>query len=168
MDNASFLPASGKDRPERIKLLLSVFSEGHHPMRILHTMLRVGDLQRSIDFYTQVLGMKLLRTSDNPEYQYKLAFLGYGSNPDHAELELTYNYGTDSYDMGTAYGHIAISAEDIYATCDAVRAAGGNITREPGPVKGGSTVIAFVTDPDGYKIEFIQRKDNEGGGGLSN
>jgi len=168
MDNASFLPASGKDRPERIKLLLSVFSEGHHPMRILHTMLRVGDLQRSIDFYTQVLGMKLLRTSDNPEYKYKLAFLGYGSNPDHAELELTYNYGTESYDMGTAYGHIAISADDIYATCDAVRKAGGNITREPGPVKGGTTVIAFVTDPDGYKIEFIQRKDNEGGGGLSN
>jgi len=136
-------------------------------MRFLHTMLRVGDLQRSIDFYTTVLGMKLLRTSDNPEYQYKLAFLGYGSNPEHAELELTYNYGVESYDMGTAYGHIAISAEDIYATCDAVRAAGGNITREPGPVKGGSTVIAFVTDPDGYKIEFIQRKDNEGGGGLS-
>jgi len=137
-------------------------------MRFLHTMLRVGDLQRSIDFYTKVLGMKLLRTSDNPEYQYKLAFLGYGSNPEHAELELTYNYGVESYDMGTAYGHIAISAEDIYATCDAVRAAGGNITREPGPVKGGTTVIAFVTDPDGYKIEFIQRKDNEGGGGLSN
>jgi lactoylglutathione lyase len=137
-------------------------------MRFLHTMLRVGDLQRSIDFYTNVLGMKLLRTSDNPEYKYKLAFLGYGSNPEHAELELTYNYGTDSYDMGTAYGHIAISAEDIYATCDAVRAAGGNITREPGPVKGGSTVIAFVTDPDGYKIEFIQRKDDGAPGGLSN
>jgi len=137
-------------------------------MRLLHTMLRVGNLQRSIDFYTKVLGMTLLRTSDNPEYKYTLAFLGYGSNPDHAELELTYNHGTESYDMGTAYGHIAISAEDIYATCDAVRAAGGNITREPGPVKGGSTVIAFVTDPDGYKIEFIQRKDNESGRGLSN
>lgn len=136
-------------------------------MRLLHTMLRVGDLQRSIDFYTNVLGMKLLRTSDNPEYKYKLAFLGYGSNPDHAELELTYNYGVDSYDMGTAYGHIALSADDIYATCDAVRKAGGNITREPGPVKGGSTVIAFVADPDGYKIEFIQRKDSEMGGGLS-
>lgn len=136
-------------------------------MRILHTMLRVGDLQRSIDFYTNVLGMKLLRTSDNPEYKYKLAFLGYGSNPDHAELELTYNYGVDSYDMGTAYGHIAISAEDIYATCDTVRAAGGNITREPGPVKGGSTVIAFITDPDGYKVELIERKDNAVGAGLS-
>jgi lactoylglutathione lyase len=135
-------------------------------MRILHTMLRVGDLQRSIDFYTSVLGMKLLRTSDNPEYKYKLAFLGYGSNPDHAELELTYNYGVDSYDMGTAYGHIALSAEDIYAVCDQVRAKGGNITREPGPVKGGTTVIAFVTDPDGYKVELIQRKDSEGGGGL--
>jgi lactoylglutathione lyase len=135
-------------------------------MRILHTMLRVGDLQRSIDFYTSVLGMKLLRISDNPEYKYKLAFLGYGSNPDHAELELTYNYGVDSYDMGTAYGHIALSAEDIYAVCDQVRAKGGNITREPGPVKGGTTVIAFVTDPDGYKVELIQRKDSEGGGGL--
>lgn len=135
-------------------------------MRILHTMLRVGDLQRSIDFYTNVLGMKLLRTSDNPEYKYKLAFLGYGSNPDHAELELTYNYGVDSYDMGNAYGHIALSAEDIYAVCDQLRAKGGNITREPGPVKGGSTVIAFVTDPDGYKVELIQRKDSEGGAGL--
>jgi len=127
-------------------------------MRFLHTMLRVGDLQRSIDFYTKVLGMKLLRTSDNPEYKYKLAFLGYGSNPEHAELELTYNYGVDSYDMGTAYGHIALSTEDIYATCDQVRALGGNITREPGPVKGGTTVIAFVEDPDGYKIELIERK----------
>lgn len=135
-------------------------------MRILHTMLRVGDLQRSIDFYTNVLGMKLLRTSDNPEYKYKLAFVGYGNNPDHAELELTYNYGVDSYDIGTAYGHIALSAEDIYAVCEQVRAKGGNITREPGPVKGGTTVIAFVTDPDGYKVELIQRKDNEGGGGL--
>jgi lactoylglutathione lyase len=135
-------------------------------MRILHTMLRVGDLQRSIDFYTNVLGMKLLRTSDNPEYKYKLAFLGYGSNPEHAELELTYNYGVDQYDMGTAYGHIALSADDIYKVCDDVRAKGGNITREPGPVKGGSTVIAFITDPDGYKVELIERKDNEGGGGL--
>jgi lactoylglutathione lyase len=135
-------------------------------MRILHTMLRVGDLQRSIDFYTKVLGMKLLRTSENPEYKYNLAFLGYGSNPDHAELELTYNWGVDKYDMGSAYGHIAISAEDIYKTCDQVRAAGGNITREPGPVKGGTTVIAFITDPDGYKVELIERADNAGGGGL--
>jgi len=136
-------------------------------MRILHTMLRVGDPQRSIDFYTTVLGMKLLRTSENAEYKYSLAFLGYGSNPDHAELELTYNWGTDSYDMGTAYGHIAISTADIYATCDQVRAAGGNISREPGPVKGGSTVIAFITDPDGYKVELIERADNASGGGLS-
>jgi lactoylglutathione lyase len=135
-------------------------------MRILHTMLRVGDLQRSIDFYTKVLGMKLLRTSDNPEYKYTLAFLGYGSNPEHAELELTYNYGVDQYDMGSAYGHIAISADDIYQVCDQVRAKGGNITREPGPVKGGSTVIAFITDPDGYKVELIERKDNAGGAGL--
>jgi lactoylglutathione lyase len=136
-------------------------------MRILHTMLRVGDLQRSIDFYTGVLGMKLLRTSDNPEYKYTLAFLGYGTNPDHAELELTYNYGVDKYEMGTAYGHIAISADDIYKVCEQVRAKGGNITREPGPVKGGSTVIAFITDPDGYKVELIERKDNAGGAGLN-
>jgi lactoylglutathione lyase len=135
-------------------------------MRILHTMLRVGDLQRSIDFYTNVLGMKLLRTSDNPEYKYTLAFLGYGSNPEHAELELTYNHGVDKYDLGSAYGHIAISADDIYKVCDQVRARGGNITREPGPVKGGSTVIAFITDPDGYKVELIERKDHAPGAGL--
>jgi lactoylglutathione lyase len=127
-------------------------------MRILHTMLRVGDLQRSIDFYTRVLGMKLLRTTDNPEYKYTLAFLGYGSNPDHAELELTYNYGVDKYEMGTAYGHLAISVDDAYKACDAVKAAGGNVTREAGPVKGGTTVIAFVTDPDGYKVELIESK----------
>lgn len=130
-------------------------------MRILHTMLRVGDLQRSIDFYTRVLGMKVLRTKENAEYKYTLAFLGYGSNPDHAELELTYNHGTDHYDMGTAYGHIAISVDDAYKACADVKAAGGNVTREAGPVKGGNSVIAFVTDPDGYKIEFIERKDEE-------
>lgn len=128
-------------------------------MRILHTMLRVGDLKRSIDFYTQVLGMKLLRTTQRPEQKYDLAFLGYGSNPEHAEIELTYNYGVDHYDLGTAYGHIAIGVEDVHATCAAVRdkaaALGGAITREPGPVKGGTTVIAFITDPDGYKIELI-------------
>ena len=135
-------------------------------MRILHTMLRVGDLQRSIDFYTAVLGMKLLRTNDNPEYQYTLAFVGYGSNPDHAELELTYNYGVHSYEMGTAYGHLAISADDIYKACEAVKANGGNVTREPGPVKGGNTVIAFVTDPDGYKIELIERQFDGQGAGL--
>ncbi|TDK63784.1 lactoylglutathione lyase [Sapientia aquatica] len=126
-------------------------------MRILHTMLRVGDLQRSIDFYTKVLGMKLLRVSENPEYKYTLAFVGFGTNPDHAELELTYNYGVDKYELGTAYGHIAISVVNAYEACDAARAAGGNVTREAGPVKGGSTVIAFITDPDGYKIELIER-----------
>ena len=120
-------------------------------------MLRVGDLQRSIDFYTKVLGMKLLRTTDRPEQKYSLAFVGYGSNPEHAEIELTYNYGVPSYELGTAYGHIALGVPDAYAACDRIRAAGGNITREPGPVKGGNTVIAFVTDPDGYKIELIQR-----------
>ena len=135
-------------------------------MRILHTMLRVGDLQRSIDFYTKVLGMKLLRTSDNPEYKYTLAFVGYGSNPEHAELELTYNYGVTEYEQGTAYGHLAISADDIHAACAAVKANGGNVTREPGPVKGGSTVIAFVTDPDGYKIELIERQFGAAGAGL--
>ena len=126
-------------------------------MRILHTMLRVGDLQRSIDFYTQVLGMRLLRKSENPEYKYTLAFVGYGNNPDHAELELTYNWGTDNYDMGSAFGHIALGVPDCHAACEKIRAAGGNVTREAGPVKGGTTVIAFVTDPDGYKIELIQR-----------
>jgi len=120
-------------------------------------MLRVGDLQRSIDFYTRLLGMTLLRTTDRPEQKYTLAFVGYGTNPDHAELELTYNHGVDHYEMGTAYGHIALGVADVAAACETIRAGGGNITREPGPVKGGSTVIAFVTDPDGYKIELIQR-----------
>ena len=128
-------------------------------MRILHTMLRVGDLQRSIDFYTQMLGMQLLRRSENPEYKYSLAFLGFdGGNPGQAGIELTYNWGTTEYDMGNAYGHIAIGVPDAYAACDKIKAAGGNVTREAGPVKGGSTVIAFVTDPDGYKIELIQRE----------
>ncbi|MBE2262652.1 MAG: lactoylglutathione lyase [Burkholderiaceae bacterium] len=135
-------------------------------MRLLHTMLRVGNLQRSIDFYTQVLGMKLLRTSENPEYKYSLAFLGYGSNPEHAELELTWNWGVESYEMGTAYGHIALGVPDAYAAVEKIKAAGGNVTREAGPVKGGKTVIAFVTDPDGYKIELIERAENAGGGGL--
>ena len=135
-------------------------------MRLLHTMLRVGNLQRSIDFYTQVLGMKLLRTSENPEYKYSLAFVGYGSNPDHAELELTWNWGVESYEMGTAYGHIALGVPDAYAACEKIKANGGNVTREAGPVKGGSTVIAFVTDPDGYKVELTQRAEFAGGQGL--
>ena len=126
-------------------------------MRLLHTMLRIGNLQRSIDFYTHVMGMTLLRQSENPSQHYSLAFLGYGRNPEHAELELTYNHGVDSYDLGTAYGHIAIGVPDIYTTCDKIRAGGGNVTREPGPVKGGTTVIAFITDPDGYKVELIER-----------
>ena len=135
-------------------------------MRFLHTMLRVGNLERSIDFYTQVLGMTLIRRSENPEYKYSLAFVGYGSNPEHAELELTYNHGVDKYDMGTAYGHIALGVPDAYAACDKIKAAGGQVTREAGPVKGGSTVIAFVTDPDGYKIELIERKEYAAGSGL--
>ncbi len=130
-------------------------------MRLLHTMLRVGDLQRSIRFYTEVLGMQLLRTTERPEQKYDLAFVGYGRNPDHAEIELTYNHGVDHYDLGSAYGHIAIGVPDVAATCHAVRekarSLGGAITREPGPVKGGTTVIAFITDPDGYKIELIER-----------
>ena len=128
-------------------------------MRLLHTMLRVGNLQRSIDFYTKVLGMQLLRTSENTEYKYTLAFIGYGKNPDHAEIELTYNWGVDSYELGTAYGHIALGVPDAYAACEKIKAAGGNVTRDAGAVKGGSTVIAFVTDPDGYKIELIQRAE---------
>ena len=128
-------------------------------MRFLHTMLRVGDLNHSIDFYTNTMGMKLLRTKDNPEYKYTLAYLGYESNPEQAELELTYNYGISEYEMGTAYGHIALSADDIVATCNRIREKGGKITREPGPVKGGTTVIAFVEDPDGYKIELIQENN---------
>ena len=138
-------------------------------MRLLHTMLRVGDLDRSVEFYTQVLGMNLLRTSENPEYKYSLAFLGFGNgNPEQAEIELTYNWGESEYEMGTAYGHIALGVEDIYAACARIRAAGGKITREPGPVKGGTTVIAFITDPDGYKIELIERQDDaQAGRGLN-
>ncbi|RIY31593.1 lactoylglutathione lyase [Psittacicella hinzii] len=124
--------------------------------RILHTMIRVGDLDRSIKFYTEVLGMKLLRTSENPEYKYTLAFLGYEANPEQAEIELTYNWGVDKYDLGTAYGHVAIGVENAYEACEKVKQAGGKVTREAGPVKGGKTVIAFVEDPDGYKIEFIE------------
>lgn len=129
-------------------------------------MLRVGDLQRSIDFYTNVLGMQLLRRSENPAYRYSLVFLGFEGNPAQAEIELTFNWDTTHYDMGTAYGHIALGVPDVYAACDRIRAAGGNITREPGPVKGGTSVIAFVTDPDGYKIELIQRAEYAAGAGL--
>ena len=129
-------------------------------------MLRVGNLERSIEFYTQVLGMTLIRRSENPEYKYSLAFVGYGSNPEHAELELTYNHGVDKYDMGTAYGHIALGVPDAYAACEKIKASGGKVTREAGPVKGGATVIAFVTDPDGYKVELIQRPEYAAGQGL--
>jgi len=127
-------------------------------MKILHTMLRVGNLERSIKFYTEVLGMKLLRTTDRPEQKYSLAFVGYETEDKNAVLELTYNYGVDKYDLGAGFGHIAIEIPDVKKACDAVRAKGGTVTREAGPVKGGTTVIAFVADPDGYKIEFIERK----------
>ena len=126
-------------------------------MRILHTMLRVGDLDRSVKFYTDVLGMKLLRTTERPEQKYSLAFVGYDSEERSAVLELTYNHGVEKYDLGNAFGHVAIQMPDVAKACEAVRARGGKVTREPGPVKGGATVIAFVEDPDGYKIEFIQR-----------
>ncbi len=125
-------------------------------MRILHTMLRVGDLQRSIDFYTKVMGMRVLRTTDRPEQKYTLAFVGYDDESAGAVLELTYNYGVDRYELGNGFGHIAIAVDDAYAACEKIRAAGGTVTREPGPVKGGTTVIAFVQDPDGYKIELIE------------
>ncbi|EDF7620087.1 lactoylglutathione lyase [Salmonella enterica] len=135
-------------------------------MRLLHTMLRVGDLQRSIAFYTNVLGMKLLRISENPEYKYSLAFVGYGPETEEAVIELTYNWGVESYDMGNAYGHIALSVDNAAEACERIRQNGGNVTREAGPVKGGSTIIAFVEDPDGYKIELIEAKD--AGRGLGN
>jgi lactoylglutathione lyase len=125
---------------------------------MLHTMLRVGDMERSVKFYTEVLGMKLLRTTDRPEQKYSLAFLGYGEESAHTVLELTYNYGVDKYDLGAGFGHIAIEVPDAAKSCEAVRAKGGSVTREAGPVKGGSTVIAFVQDPDGYKIELIETK----------
>jgi lactoylglutathione lyase len=129
-------------------------------MQFLHTMLRVGDLDRSIAFYTKVLGMNLLRTTERPDQKYSLAFVafGQGNAEGQGEIELTYNHGVHDYDLGTAYGHIAIAVPDVYSACDRIRQAGGNITREPGPVKGGTTVIAFVQDPDGYKIELIQRE----------
>jgi lactoylglutathione lyase len=127
-------------------------------MRILHTMLRVGDLERSIDFYTNVLGMRLLRKTERPDQRYTLAFVGYGDESSNAVLELTYNYGVSAYDLGTGYGHVALAVPDAAAACAAVRAKGGNVTRDAGPVKGGTTVIAFVQDPDGYKIELIESR----------
>jgi lactoylglutathione lyase len=126
-------------------------------MRMLHTMLRVGDLDRAVTFYTEVLGMRLLRTTDRPDQKYSLAFVGYDDEDRTAVLELTYNYGVDGYEMGTAYGHVAIAVPDAYKACEEVKRRGGTVTREAGPVKGGSTVIAFVQDPDGYRIELIQR-----------
>lgn len=126
-------------------------------MRILHTMLRVGNLEKSIEFYTQVLGMKLLRQHDYPDGQFTLAFVGYGSENDHTVLELTYNYGVETYDMGKAFGHIAIEVDDAYQACEKVKGLGGKVVREAGPMKHGTIIIAFVEDPDGYKIEFIQK-----------
>ena len=127
-------------------------------MRLLHTMLRVGNLERSLQFYCEVLGMTLLRQKDYPGGKFTLAFVGYGEEKDHTVLELTHNWGTDTYDLGEGYGHIAIGVDDIYKTCEAIKARGGKVVREPGPMKHGSTVIAFVSDPDGYKVELIQLK----------
>ena len=126
-------------------------------MRFLHTMLRVGDLEKSVAFYSTMLGMKELRRNDVPDGKYTLVFMGYASNPEQAEIELTYNYGTDNYEIGTAFGHLAVGVPDVAATCAAIKAAGGKVTREAGPVKFGTTIIAFVEDPNGYKIELIQR-----------
>lgn len=125
-------------------------------MRMLHTMLRVGDLEKSLNFYCDVLGMTLLRRKDYPSGEFTLAFVGYGDESENTVLELTHNWGTEQYDLGTAYGHIALGVDDIYATCEEIRSRGGKVVREPGPMKHGTTVIAFVEDPDGYKIELIQ------------
>ncbi|MEB3163833.1 MAG: lactoylglutathione lyase [Prochlorothrix sp.] len=127
-------------------------------MRLLHTMLRVGNLEKSLDFYCNVLGMKLLRQKDYPGGKFTLAFVGYGEESEQAVIELTHNWETESYTIGDGYGHIALGVEDIYGTCEAIRSKGGTVTREPGPMKHGTTVIAFVEDPDGYKIELIQTK----------
>lgn len=127
-------------------------------MRLLHTMLRVGDLDRSLDFYTRVLGMQLLRKQDYPDGKFTLAFVGYGPEETHAVIELTHNWETSSYDLGNGFGHVALGVDDIYGTCDKIRAAGGKVVREPGPMKHGTTVIAFVEDPDGYRIELIETK----------
>lgn len=128
-------------------------------MRFLHTMIRVTNLDQSIDFYTRILGMRLLRTSENSEYRYTLAFVGYTEETEGAVLELTHNWGVNSYDLGKGYGHIALEVDSAAETCERIRQAGGKVTREAGPVKGGKTVIAFVEDPDGYKIELIEKKD---------
>lgn len=127
-------------------------------MRVLHTMIRVGDLDRSIQFYTDMLGMKLLRRKDYPEGKFTLAFVGYGDESDTAVIELTHNWEIDGYDPGNGFGHVALGVKDIYAVCDAIRAKGGTISREPGPMKHGTTVIAFIKDPDGYAIELIESK----------
>ena len=127
-------------------------------MRLLHTMLRVGDLDKSIDFYTRIMGMTLLRRKDYPGGEFTLAFLGYGPEQTHTVLELTWNWGVESYELGDGYGHIALGVEDIVSTCDAIREAGGRVVREPGPMKHGTTVLAFVEDPDGYKVELIERR----------
>ncbi|MCP4596715.1 lactoylglutathione lyase [Neptuniibacter sp.] len=130
-------------------------------MRLLHTMLRVTDLQQSIDFYTQLLGMELLRSKDYPDGRFTLAFLGYGDESDHTALELTHNWDTNSYELGNAFGHLAIEVEDVYAACEAIKAKGGEVVREAGPMKHGSTILAFVKDPDGYMIELLGTKRSD-------
>ena len=127
-------------------------------MRLLHTMIRTGNLERALDFYTNILGMQLLRRKDYPEGRFTLAFVGYGAESAHTAIELTYNWGVESYDLGSGFGHLAIEVDDVYAACEDIRRRGGNVVREAGPMKGGDTVIAFITDPDGYKIELIGKK----------
>lgn len=131
--------------------------------RVLHTMIRVGDLDKSVEFYTKVMGMQVIRTSENPEYKYSIVFLGYADDPHGSLIELTYNWGVSEYELGSAFGHIALGYDDIYQACADIKAAGGNVTREPGPVKGGTTHIAFVKDPDGYMIELIQNSQTDAG-----
>ena len=144
--------------PDVLESMTKQNSERNKIMRLLHTMLRVGNLERSLDFYQNVLNMQLLRRRDYPEGRFTLAFVGYGDEADHTVLELTHNWDTESYDLGDAYGHIAIEVDDAYAACERVKEMGGKVVREAGPMKHGTTVIAFVEDPDGYKIEFIQKK----------
>lgn len=145
-----------------VVIMVKINYDSELTMRLLHTMLRVGDLDRSLKFYCDLLGMTLLRKKDYPGGEFTLAFVGYGEESDHTVLELTYNWGVESYELGTAYGHIALGVEDIYETCDRIKAQGGQVVREPGPMKHGSTVIAFVQDPDGYKVELIQLGSSEG------
>src|SRR5690348_5781016 len=158
---ARVAPVQGNPVALRISRTGGAGGRRSHSMRFLHTMLRVGNLDRSIAFYRDVMGMELFSRKEYPEGKFTLAFLGYARNPEQAEIELTFNWETASYELGTAYGHVALGVDDIHAVCERIRAAGGKITREPGPMKHGTTVIAFVQDPDGYKIEMIEESSRK-------